>query len=302
MDSEEAQEGYVTTVTSSGSGPGHFTVNNDDWQLTIKDDLGVVIYGPCGEGIPASAPGINSREVFKLEEDPSDTVDPVNSNYNDGTSSSFGGPNLWSAGTVEQDFRALRGLPVVSSTLPDRGSVVASLTSVSVTFSESVTGVAAGDLVVDGAAAAVVTGSGSGPYEFSGFVAPTEGLVAVVLSAGLIEDLDGHAFTGDAWGYTFDLPDIVINEIHYHPSVSAVNPGENEEDLQFLELYNADDETVDLSDWSISDGVDFDFPPSTTLDPGEYLLIAENAAFLDATIPDDSAGCGGAGVGRGEPA
>ncbi|UCE58163.1 MAG: DNRLRE domain-containing protein [Phycisphaerales bacterium] len=284
VDSEVPQEQYVTTVTTSGSGPGHFSVNNDDWQLTIRDDLDAVIFGPSGEGVPASGPGVGSREVFKLEEDPSDSIDPVTSNYNDGTSSSFGMPNLWSGGTMTQDFRGLRGAPVLESVSPPRGSLIGTLPTVSVTFTEAISGLVAGDLTVDGSPATSVTGAGEGPYEFSGFVQPTEGLVTIILASAAIADGDGNAFPGDTWQYTFEFPGIVINEIHYHPADTAVGVGEDPEDLQFLELYNGDASTADLSDWSISDGVDFTFPEGTTLDPGAYLLVVKDAVFLQATI------------------
>jgi hypothetical protein len=85
-----------------------FTVSNVYWQLTIKDSFGEVIFGPAGEGV-APVTGIGNDEVFKLEEDPSAFIHPQ-SNYNDGTSSTFGAPNLYAAGTVEQDFSALRSV------------------------------------------------------------------------------------------------------------------------------------------------------------------------------------------------
>jgi hypothetical protein len=52
---------------------------------------------------------VGSDEVFKLEENPSPYIRP-NSAYNDGTSSTFGQPNLWADGTQQQDFSALRNL------------------------------------------------------------------------------------------------------------------------------------------------------------------------------------------------
>jgi hypothetical protein len=60
-----------------------FSVSNQNWQLTIRDDVGTDVFGPAGEGIrPLS--GIGSDEVFKLEEDPGPYTDE-RSNYNDGT-------------------------------------------------------------------------------------------------------------------------------------------------------------------------------------------------------------------------
>ncbi len=98
---------YLTTTTNvPGDGPGNFSVGNDDWQLTILNDIDVIQFGPAGEGIGV-ANGVSSREVLKLEEDPRATITPL-ANYNDGTSSTFGAANLWSAGTIVQDFTGVR--------------------------------------------------------------------------------------------------------------------------------------------------------------------------------------------------
>ncbi|MCK4658613.1 MAG: lamin tail domain-containing protein [Phycisphaerae bacterium] len=174
--------------------------------------------------------------------------------------------------------------PVVLTETPARRSLIESLSSVSVTFAEPVTGVAAGDLTVNGLPATGVVGQDEGPYVFT-VVGPDPGMVDVVLDSGAIADLGTNAFAGDAWQYVFGLPDIVINELHYHPADSAVEVGEDPENLQFLELYNADSNAVDLSGWSISDGVDFVFPEGIALEPGEFLVVAKNAAFLESKIP-----------------
>ena len=101
-----AQETYVTTTHSSAPN-GSFSVGNDDFQLTILDETDAVVFGPAGEGI-CDFDGVGSREVGKLEEDPSPSVTAC-SDYNDGTSSSFGHPNLWSDGENRQRFNDLRG-------------------------------------------------------------------------------------------------------------------------------------------------------------------------------------------------
>ena len=177
--------------------------------------------------------------------------------------------------------------PLVSATDPSRGALVTDLTQVSVTFSEAVTGVTADDLTVDGVAATGVTGSGAGPYVFT-VNSPAPGTLEVVLRAdGGIADLQSVPFAGDSWQYLYGLPRIVINEIHYHPAVSSVLAGENPEDLQFLELYNDDTVTVDLTGFALSEGVSFTFPAGTTMAPGAFLVVAENATFLRSkvTIP-----------------
>lgn len=91
-----------TTTNVSGDSSGNFSVGNDDWHLTIKNG-GTVVFGPVGEGIVGGK--VNSKEVYKLEEDPSTSVTPMSA-YEDGSSSSFGAPNLWSGGANQQDFSA----------------------------------------------------------------------------------------------------------------------------------------------------------------------------------------------------
>lgn len=78
---------------------------------------------------------------------------------------------------------------------------------------------------------------------------------------------------------------VVINEIHYHPANSAVLPGENPEDLQFIELYNTGPGTVDLSGWSFSQGISFTFPAGTTLAADAYLVVAANPTLLGLRVP-----------------
>jgi hypothetical protein len=106
----ENDDWWINVQTGSGASGNYISatdieVSNVNWQLTIKDDQSQTVFGPAGEGVwPVS--GIGSDEVFKLEEDPSEYVTSV-SDYNDGTSSTFGSPNIWAAGTRVQDFTAL---------------------------------------------------------------------------------------------------------------------------------------------------------------------------------------------------
>lgn len=66
---------------------------------------------------------------------------------------------------------------------------------------------------------------------------------------------------------------IVINEIMYHPY-------ENDDNLEYIELYNRGNHAVDLSGWSFSKGLAFVFPVGTTLEPDEYLVVARNQATI----------------------
>jgi len=92
---------YITTVTNrADAGPGNFRTGNDDfvlevWTGTVDDPTAVKIFGPAGEGAPKyGGGGVNSREAFRLEEDPSSEITGA-SFYDDANSSSFGRLNLW---------------------------------------------------------------------------------------------------------------------------------------------------------------------------------------------------------------
>jgi hypothetical protein len=68
------------------------------------------------------------------------------------------------------------------------------------------------------------------------------------------------------------------------PNVAVLPEGE--ESKSWVELYNRGMETVDLSDWSFTDGINFTFPQGTTMEPGEYLVVSENAPWLSSRFPD----------------
>ena len=68
---------------------------------------------------------------------------------------------------------------------------------------------------------------------------------------------------------------VVINEVHYDadPKIEAA---------EFVELYNAGDLAVDLTGWSLVGVGNFVFPNGTSLDPGAYLVIAEDIATMQS--------------------
>lgn len=73
-------------------------------------------------------------------------------------------------------------------------------------------------------------------------------------------------------------PAVVINEIMYHPV------SENDDD-EYLELYNPAAAPLDVSGWRFTDGIDFTMPPATVIPPGGYLVVARNAARLLTNYP-----------------
>ncbi|MEZ4942448.1 MAG: lamin tail domain-containing protein [Saprospiraceae bacterium] len=71
---------------------------------------------------------------------------------------------------------------------------------------------------------------------------------------------------------------IVITEIMYNPPEGGVDS------LEFIEIYNNSANTVDLSDWSFSQGVTYTFAAGTTLAPGAYLVIAESESAFSSVF------------------
>src|SRR6185295_13821578 len=70
-------------------------------------------------------------------------------------------------------------------------------------------------------------------------------------------------------GFFFPAPApaaIVINEIHYNPDVKT-------ERAEFIELFNAGTNAVNLAGWFFSDAIDYTFP-ATNVAPGRFVVVA----------------------------
>ena len=105
---------WVINVQASAASSGTYItasslpVNNEDWQLLIRDAAGVVQFGPSGEGIVATG-GVSSTEIWRLEENPSAFIVESSLCFDDAdTYSTFGLPNRWATGTKVQDLTPLR--------------------------------------------------------------------------------------------------------------------------------------------------------------------------------------------------
>ena len=66
-------------------------------------------------------------------------------------------------------------------------------------------------------------------------------------------------------------PKIVITEVLY--SADPTNVGG-----EFIELFNNDTDEVNLTNWVLTDAVAFTFPSDTLMQPGDYIIVARNAA------------------------
>ena len=71
---------------------------------------------------------------------------------------------------------------------------------------------------------------------------------------------------------------VIMSEVHYHPGSPAFNaqildPSITSDDLEFIEVYNPTGLPVDLTDWRIRGGVDYDFIPGTQLASGSTIVV-----------------------------
>ena len=73
----------------------------------------------------------------------------------------------------------------------------------------------------------------------------------------------------------FSQSSIVINEIHYNPDIST-------ERVEFIELYNNSSSPVDIAGWRFTEGIEYTFPPGTTVAGQGYVVVTEDPADFQA--------------------
>ncbi|MGC6427096.1 MAG: lamin tail domain-containing protein [Akkermansiaceae bacterium] len=122
-------------------------INDLNTRVRILDASDTVIYGPSGEavagidtnnsGSPDTLVAITDTEVFKLEQNPTSTINPVFGIYNDGSSSTYGAPNTWSGGAQSQSFASFSATnsPPRLSSLPSNIAVRGAYSSL-ISFSD----------------------------------------------------------------------------------------------------------------------------------------------------------------------
>ncbi len=169
---------------------------------------------------------------------------------------------------------------------PAAGAVAGTLTTAAVNFSESVRGVDAADLLVNGVPATTVTGAPDGPYVFT-FAQPADGTVNFTWSAGhSIVDAAGNPFAGTGWSVTkaASAGQVMISEFLASNGGSVVAAGsdsdgtrdENWDLSPWIELQNPGASPVNLAGWTLTD--DPAQPrlwvlPARTLGAGARLII-----------------------------
>ncbi|MBM3848263.1 MAG: hypothetical protein FJ405_18500, partial [Verrucomicrobia bacterium] len=188
--------------------------------------------------------------------------------------------NSATAGNTWQYTLQDRKPPTPLLTLPTPESLVRELVSIEVQFSEGVSGVDAGDLLINGTPATNVTVFSASEYVFR-FPQPPTGRVDVAWRSGhgIVDKAPvPNPFAGGAWIYILDpnaaLSDVVINEF------LAVNDrGIRDEDgdaSDWIEIYNAGATPVSLAGWFLTDDPrnlsKWRFP-AVTLNPRSFLVV-----------------------------
>jgi len=92
-------------------------------------------------------------------------------------------------------------------------------------------------------------------------------LLVITLSSGI--------FARDTYAAA---PQIRITEIMYDPLGNG--------DKEFIEIYNGSDSTASLSGWSFSNGVNYTFPSSASLEPGKYAVVVRNSNVFKSAYPN----------------
>jgi len=186
-------------------------------------------------------------------------------------------------------------LPLIDNLSPAAGATVGSLSSISVLFTEPVTGVNAADLLINNTPAASVTSASSSQFTFN-FSQPPTGAVQVAWAAGHgIQDQAAvpNAFAGGSWTYRLDpnaAPAAPYISEFMSSSTRTNGPGslvdENRQSSDWIEIYNPGGLTVNLEGWSLTDSISNPTKwrfPATNLAGGSFMVVF--ASGNDRRVP-----------------
>jgi hypothetical protein len=262
--------------------PGRAT-NLSEITITFsKDVTGVDASDLLIDGVPAEkVDGAGSTFTFTIPLRPAGLAN-ITWSASHGIADTFTPPAVFdhtAVGAAWQYELVDTAAPTIREIVPLTGLTIPALTNISVTFSEPVVGISAGDLMINSLFATGLAGSGSGPYTFT-FAQPASGAVLITWTAAHgIKDLSGNDFVASSWSYNVDpiQSAVVISEIMYHPA--SENPKE-----EYVELFNRGATPVNVNGWRFSDGVDFVFP-NVSIPAGGYLVVAADLTTFRAKYP-----------------
>ena len=184
--------------------------------------------------------------------------------------------------------------PFIKRANPPAGLTVKSLNSIEIEFNMAVNGVGAENLLINNNPPKTIKQISESQYLFK-LNQPVSGEVNISWAENtsiIGKNAFKKKFLPIGWYYRVNAnapvpPRIVISEIMYHPIEEPEfdKNGKPVIDLsddvhEFLELHNLSQNTVILDNWRISGGIDFAFPQGTTLDSGEFLVLAKDPKRL----------------------
>ncbi|MFT5525979.1 MAG: hypothetical protein ACI9HK_003949, partial [Pirellulaceae bacterium] len=132
---------------------------------------------------------------------------------------------------------------------------------------------------------------GSDPRGIGGVVGAAAALFVNNLTFTQATNVRTRAFDGQEWSpetqalFLADPPasadNLVIAELNYNPhdplsSELAVDPNLNNDDLEFIELMNTSDATIDLTGVEFVGGITYQFPAGTQVLAGQRLVLAKD--------------------------
>ncbi len=274
-----APDGYFTiSITTNGAfpftpdfdGTGNFALNNggDAVRIWNPDHLlvDIVVY--------------DDNSPWPTEPD------------GDGPTLSLIQPNLdnslgesWAASNQDIGTPGEYNFPIIV-TAPNGGEVIETGTTFDITWTvESWTGNVNIELIRDGHdPELIVSNLSASAGSFSWYVFETTDPAndyKILISDN--DDGDPYDESDDYFSIVegYDMPELVITEIMYNP------PESGNDSLEFIEIYNNGDETVNMDGFQFTAGVEFTFP-NVDLLPDNYLLVSINSAAMMGTFGVDA--------------
>jgi hypothetical protein len=83
---------------------------------------------------------------------------------------------------------------------------------------------------------------------------------------------------------SFAPPAVVINEIHYHTGDDPESGADRDHLEEYVEILNAGSVEVDLSGWTLGEGIEFAFPNGQRLAAGAHLVVCRNQDYVRGVL------------------
>lgn len=266
------------------------TVHTISLTLTAASDDGFIAWlngvEVARRNVTASSPAFNGLADSQVSE-PQPVVDFVITN----ASSFREGTNILAIHALNalpnsSDFAFMASLsltsdinpPQIMAIVPPANSEVEALSQVEITFNQSVGGVDAADLRVNGAVVASLTALSPARYRFE-FPQPPTGTVsfAWVMTPGITNSA-GDQFAGGSWNCVLNT-NLPPSRPYISEFLADNRAGLRDEDgdsSDWIELFNPDTRPVALDGWFLTDSTNrlakWRVPP-VTLAPNTYLLV-----------------------------